>query len=259
MEYSILGSLELHDNGASRALTSRRALTLLAVLLTRPGQVVTTGQLVQEIWLEEPPRRAQAALHVHVSHVRKFVTREHSHSQVATRAPGYLIEMNGDSIDLDVFDGHVQAGREHLSGHRLEEAGAHFDAALALWRGPVLGDLRPDGPILKGFTASVEESHLECQDLRTSTLLALGRHEQLIGPLHRAVAEHPLRESSYSQLMIALHRAGRSEEALGAYRTARRRLNDELGVDPGNRLRQLHQAILRDDLPAGPTLLTPGS
>lgn len=247
MRYEVLGPLRVTDGGAERVLKAHKVSLLLATLLVRADQEVSTDQLTAEIWGENPPRRATAGLHVYVSQLRKFLQRpERPDSPVVTRAPGYLLRVGDDELDLRVFQGLVETARGHARQERHQDCVDVLREALGLWRGPALGDL-DGGPILVGFAGWLQDLHLESTELLVDSALALGRHRECVGMLHPLVAEHPLREAFTRQLMLALYRSECRADALKVYRQARRTIQDELGLEPGRPLVELHRAILASD------------
>jgi len=246
MRYEILGPLRLVDGGVTSAPSARKMAIVLGALLVRAEQIVSAEQLMAEIWHDDPPRSASASLYVHISQLRKFLHRPGRPDPIATRRPGYVLHIGDDEFDVHDFQRLAKLGREHVRGGRHEEATDCFDEALRLWRGPALGDLR-DGPIGSSFTTWLEETRLECLELRIESGLALGRHRELVGHLYSLTSENPLRETFHHQLMLALYRSERQADALAAYRSARAVLNEQLGLEPGRALRQLQQAILAAD------------
>jgi DNA-binding SARP family transcriptional activator len=247
VRYEVLGPVRLVDGADRSAISARKIETVLTVLLIRSDQVVALDQLITEIWDEAPPRRAMAGLHVYISQVRKFLTRPgRTENPVETRAPGYLLRKGEDEIDFHLFREEVERGRALARDRRFEEAAACLEAALGLWRGPVLGDLR-GGPIIEGFVTWMTESRLECLELLADAYLRLGRHREVIGRLYSLVTENPLREVYYRQLMLALYRSERQADALEVYRSARDTLREELGLEPCRALRDLQRAILTAD------------
>lgn len=247
MRYQALGTLCVLNGNDVLSIGARKVETLLATLLIRANQVVTNEQLIGELWGENPPRRALAALHVYVSQLRKFLgAGKREESPIVTRSPGYLIRVGDDDLDLDVFRRLVLLGRRHMRAKRYEDASAAFAEALHLWRGPVLGDLR-EGVIVKGFVTWLEEIRLECIEMLVEADFMLGRHRELVSFLYTLVSEHPLHEAFYRQLMLALYRSDRQGDALQVYHQARDKLTGELGVEPCRALRDLHRAILQAD------------
>ncbi|TYB45388.1 AfsR/SARP family transcriptional regulator [Actinomadura chibensis] len=247
MRYELLGPMRLVDGTGTSAISARKVETVLAVLLIRSDQVVSFDRLMAEIWGDGLPRRATAGLHVYVSQLRKFLRRPgRTDSPVATRVSGYILHKGVDEIDFHVFLQLMNQGRAHLRECRHAEAIACFDDALNLWRGPVLGGLR-SGPIVDGFVTWLTESRLECMELMIDAQLQLGRHRELVGRLYSLVAENPLRETFYRQLMLALYRSERQADALKVYQTARYTLSQELGLEPCRALQDLQRAILAGD------------
>jgi DNA-binding SARP family transcriptional activator len=247
VRYKILGPLRLvHDDG-QLYISARKIEILLAALLIRSEKVVTVHELFTEIWGQQLPRRSTAALYVYVSQLRKLLSRlGGSHSAIVTKSPGYLLHLNGDELDLHVFQRRVQQARAYAAAERHGDAVAAFEGALDLWEGPALGDLR-DGPVISGFATWLEEARLECTEAMIESYLASGRHRQVVGRLYDLTAAQPLREAFYRQLMIALYRSERQADALKVYHTARSWLNDELGLEPGRALRNLQRAMLSGD------------
>jgi DNA-binding SARP family transcriptional activator len=228
MEFRILGPLEVSSDGQALDLGGAKQRALLAVLLLDANNVVSTDRLIDALWEDDPPESAQKALQVHVSGLRKLVGRE----RLQTKAPGYLLQLEDGELDLDRF-------RELHEGGRPAEA-------LSVWRGPPLSDLA-DLRFAQPEIARLEDLRLACLEERIEQDLQARRHAELTGELEALVAEHPLREDLRAQLMLALYRSGRQAEALDAYQAARRALVDELGIEPGRELRELHQRILNQD------------
>jgi DNA-binding SARP family transcriptional activator len=228
MEFRILGPLEAISGERSLDLGGAKQRALLAVLLLNPNQVVSRDRLIDALWEESPPDTAQKALQVHVSRLRRLLGGD----RIVTRAPGYAIRVEQDELDAERF--------ERLAG------GGQLAEALALWRGPPLDDVAHTR-FARQEIGRLEERRLTVLEERIEGDLALGRQADLIAELESLVAEHPLRERFRALLMLALYRAGRQAEALAVYQNARRTLVDELGVEPGRELRDLHQRILNQD------------
>ncbi|MFF6947047.1 BTAD domain-containing putative transcriptional regulator [Streptomyces iakyrus] len=247
MQYDILGPVRVTDTRGGRFVSARKMQVLLVLLLIRARQVVSIDEAIAEIWGDNPPRRATAGIHVYISQLRKFLAQPGSrHNPILTRPPGYLFHLGDDEFDVDRFQELLHQGRRHLKENRPENAVAAFETGLSLWRGPALGDLC-DGPIIEGFATWLEETRLECVESLIEAQLSLGLHRELVGRLYSLTAEHPLRETFYRQLMLALCRSERQADALRTYQQARTRLNEELGLEPCRALRDLQQAILIAD------------
>jgi DNA-binding SARP family transcriptional activator len=248
MRYELLGPLRVVDNGGTTSISARKIEMLLRLLLIRAGQVVTGAQIISEIWGDNAPRRATAVLHVYISELRKFLARPgQSESPIVTKAPGYLLRLApGDEVDVQLFMQQLNRGRMYAREQRHEEAVACFKNALLLWREPTLGDLR-SGLIIDRFVRWLEEARMECMEMLIDSQLQLGWHRELVGRLYSLIAEYPLCETFYRQLMLALYRSERTADALKIYQLARRTLNEELGLEPNRALQGLQQRILAAD------------
>lgn len=242
MEFRILGPLEAWDGGGQVSPSGRKPRALLAVLLLHPNEVVPADRLIDELWGEDSPERAAAALRVNVSRLRKALPQD----VLTTRSPGYVIRVEPDALDLHRFEHLVDEGRSLLARGLAAEASERLREALSLWRGPALADFAYEN-FAQTAIARLEEIRLVTVELRVEADLELGRHSELVGELEALVAEQPLRERLRRYLMTALYRSGRQAEALDAYGEARRVLVDELGIDPSPSLQELERAILRQD------------
>ena len=241
-EYRILGPLEALVGGEPIELGGPRQRALLGVLLTRAGLTVSRDALVDALWGDDPPASATNILQTYVSHLRKALPPD----RLLTRPPGYALEVEADELDLRRFERETAAGRRLLSEGDAENALGHLDEALSLWRGPPLGGVG-DAPFAAIEVARLEELRLAALEDRFDAILALGRQGQAISEIEALVGQQPLRERPRAQLMLALYRSGRQSEALSVYRDARALLVDELGIEPGQALRDLNAAILRQD------------
>lgn len=248
MLYEVLGALRVTDGHESRFISAPKIELLLATLLARADRVVAADELMAEIWGERAPRRAAAGIHVYVSELRKFLgSPGRGQSPIVTRSPGYILRLEpGDELDYRIFADLVASGRAKLRAELHHESCAELESALAMWRGPVFADTG-NGHILRSFAAWLSELRLECTELLMEARLRLGKHRESVGQLYSLVAEHPLRETYYRQLMVALYRSERRGDALGVYQQARSVLMDELGIEPCSALRDVHQAILAAD------------
>jgi DNA-binding SARP family transcriptional activator len=242
MKFRILGPLEASDEGGRVSLGVGKPGALLAVLLLHPNEVVSADRLIDELWGEDSPEGAAAALRVNVSRLRKALPED----VLTTRSPGYVIRVEPEELDLHRFERLVEEGRGLLARGLPADASERLRDALSLWRGPALADFAYES-FAQTAIARLEEIRLAAVELRIDADLTLGRHDELVGELEALVAEHPLRERLRGYLMTALYRSGRQAEALDAYKDARRTLVDELGIEPGTALRELERAILRQE------------
>ena len=238
MEFRLLGPLEVIEADRAVALGAGLQRSLFAMLLLHANQVVSTDRLIDALWGAAPPQSAAKTVQVYVSRLRK----ELGDGRLVTRPPGYALQVSRSELDLAQFEQLLDEARRSDPGRAAET----LRRALDLWRGPALADLAYEA-FAQPEIARLEELRWAAREQRIDADLATGRHEDLIGELGALVSEHPLRERLRCQLMLALYRSGRQAEALSAYRQAQRVLADELGLEPGEELKQLEQAILRQD------------
>ena len=241
MQFRILGPLEALEGADPLPLGGRKPRALLARLLLDANRTVSVDRLIDDLWGECAPESAVKMVHIYVSQLRKVLPPD----TLRTRPPGYVLEADPEAIDAVRFgrlrgEGRaaMAAGDAHVAAERLREA-------LALWHGPALAEFSE--PFAELERAHLEELHLTCLEERIEADLALSRHPDLVGELEALIVRHPLRERLRGQLMLALYRSGRHAEALAAYQSFRRRLAEELGLEPSAGLRALEQSILDQD------------
>ncbi|SEG15838.1 DNA-binding transcriptional activator of the SARP family [Nonomuraea solani] len=239
--YRILGPVSVDGPDGPVELGSPKQRTVLAALLLNANRTVSDDRLAFLVWGERMPRTALARLQVYVHELRALLGKERI-SRVGT---GYRIHAGGGEIDAELFDQHRAAAREHAGSGRPEMAARRLRAAAALWRGPALGGTA--ATLVEQERPGLEERRVGALEELFETELELGRHDEIVDDLRSAAAEHALRERLQAQLMLALHRCGRRPEALAVYRDTRERLIDELGIEPGQPLRELHQRFLADE------------
>jgi len=244
MDVRVLGPLEVSVEGRPVALGGGKPRALLAMLALHAGAAVSSDRLIDGLWGEEQPATAAKMLQVYISQLRKALTAAGGGVEIVTRGRGYELRLAGGEVDVRRFE-------------RLLANGAAREA-LALWRGPALADVA-DEPFAVAEARRLEELRLDAVELAIDGDLAAGRHREVIGELEALASEQPLREKLHAQRMLALYRAGRQAEALGAYRDARRVLVEEIG--PGPELRELERRILAQDPalapPATPAVFAP--
>ena len=243
MDFRILGPLEVFSDHGVVTLGGRKPRAVLAVLLLHANESVSPERLARALWGEDAPAGTVKTVQVHVSRLRKALG---DGGLVTTTPAGYQLRVLPGELDAQQFEQLVQEGRGALEDGRAEDAAAVLREAASLWRGPPLADLAFE-PFAQTEIARLEEQRLEALELRVEADAAAGRHAELVSELRRLVAEHPTRERLAGQLMIALYRCGRQSEALDAYREARGKLAEEIGVEPGPELRAIHAAVLRHD------------
>jgi DNA-binding SARP family transcriptional activator len=245
MRFRILGPLEVLSTEGWTAIGAPKWRSLLACLLIRPGQLVPTESLIDELWGESPPKRANNLVSIYVHRLRKVIDDAEGRVLVY-RAPGYLLRLSPGDLDMQEFESRVTEGRSKLAAADPKGAAVLLGDALGLWRGPLLADV-PSSPLLATQADRAAELRLTATELRIEADLACGRASQVVAELRGLVAEEPMRERLWLLLMRALEDAGRRAEALEAFAQAQEVISAELGVDPGAELQRLHLELLAAD------------
>jgi len=241
LQYRVLGPLDVIDGSGRRLpVGGAQQQSVLVSLLLRAGQTVTLERLVTELW-EEPPETAVKTVQVYVSRLRH----ELPAGAIVTRPGGYTLVLDGDELDLQTFEGRADEGRAALAAGDCEQAAQLLRESLALWRGPPLAGLTSEA--FRREAERLEELRLRALEVRIEADLGCGREREIVPELQTFVKEHPFRERPRAQLMLALYRSGRPGDALALYREFRGLLVEELGMEPGLELRELEQAILRQE------------
>ncbi|MGH8906256.1 MAG: BTAD domain-containing putative transcriptional regulator [Egibacteraceae bacterium] len=247
MEFRVLGPLEVVADSRSLVLGGVKQRAVLALLVVQAGRVVSTDRLIEGVWPGRAPDSAGVTLRGYVSRLRSVLEpkrfREAAFQVLVTRNPGYVLQIDLEQLDAARFEQLVREGSAALEAGDPDLAEARLRAGLSMWRGPALAEFA-DAAFARGEIARLEELRLVATETMIAADLALGRHAGLVGELEALVAAHPLREGLRGQLMLALYRAGRQADALGAYHDVRALLADELGIDPSAELQRLHEAIL---------------
>ncbi|WP_369247606.1 BTAD domain-containing putative transcriptional regulator [Streptomyces sp. R41] len=236
MRYRILGVTQVEDDrGAQVAVGGPRVRALLAVLAQRPARTTAPDTLIDEVWADDPPLDAPAALQALVGRLRRAIGKD----TVASEAGGYRLRAAKDDVDLFVFERLVGEGKAALDRGDAMTAADSLREALGLWRGPALADL-PDRTV----ATRPEALRQEATRTRIEADLRLGRATDVVPELRELTAAHPYDEALHVLLIRALRDAGRGADALAAYEGVRRGLMDGLGADPGPELRALHEELL---------------
>jgi predicted ATPase/DNA-binding SARP family transcriptional activator len=246
LEVRVLGPLELVADDGPVALPMKQR-RLLAALAIGVGQTRSADLLIDAVWGETPPASASNLLQVYVSQLRKALP---GPARVATFGSAYALEIADSSLDAARFERLLEEGRAAMSAGNPRLAGSLFRRAHGLWRGEAYGEFAYE-QFAHAEAERLEELRLACVEERLEAELALGQHAGLLPELESLVSAHPLRERLRAQTMLALYRCGRQTEALELYADARRRLREELGLEPGSELRDLQRRILQHD----PTLV----
>ncbi|MGH2655199.1 MAG: protein kinase domain-containing protein [Actinomycetota bacterium] len=239
MEFRVLGPVAASEGSGPIPLGGPKQRLVLAHLVVRANQVVPAEILIDAVWGEDPPPAARNTLQGYVSRLRGALGAE----RLEGRPPGYVLRADPTEVDAARFESILRDARTSGDPERAAEL---LGEGLGLWRGPALADLAGE-PSLQGEAARLEELKLQAQEERHAAELELGRHGALVAELEPLVAANPLRERLWAHLMLALYRSGRQGDALTAFQRAREILADELGIDPSQELRRLHERILRQD------------
>ena len=242
-EFRVLGPVEAVRAGQPVRLGGRRQRWLLALLLVEPGRAISSDRLIDELWQGGPPRGAEGTLRVYVSRLRSAL----GENTLFARPPGYVLDIEAEAVDAWRFERLYREGRDALERGAAGLAADRLGAALALWHGPAFADVR-DGGVVADEARRLDELRLVALEERIDADLSLGRHASLVAELERLVAEEPLRERLWRQLVLALYHSQRQAEALAAYNRARTLLSESFGLDPGEELRALERAVLRQEL-----------
>lgn len=249
MRFSVLGTLDVRNADIELMLTTPKLRQALALLLVRHNQMVGIGELITELWGEDPPARALATLQTYVYKLRKLIEEANGDTAgklLLTKPSGYLLDVSGCILDLREFATRAEKGRELFEAGDNEQARRVLAEGLALWRGAPLSDVAK-GELLTAEATRLEEWRLQALQTRIEADLALGRHRELVSELREFTRQNPLHESFQAHLMLALHRSGRRVEALQVYQQLRGQLVRELGLEPSPELVRLHQALLASD------------
>jgi DNA-binding SARP family transcriptional activator/Flp pilus assembly protein TadD len=252
VKFFLLGPLLVQRDGNVVRVSPGKQRALLAALLLNANTVVPVDDLADVLWDSRLPPSALASLQTYVMRLRKSLG-DHDHSLIAAQPGGYMISLEPDDLDVDVFGSLLAAARDAVRAGSYADAAARLSTALALWRGQPLVGVASETLAVRELPR-LTEMRLQALEARIDADLHLGRQADVIAELRRLAAENPMRERLHAMLMLALYRDGQQAGALAAYQIARNVLIAELGTEPGPELRQLHQQILSAD----PVLAAPG-
>ena len=261
VEVAVLGPIEVELDARAVDLGTPKQRALVAALALSAGRPVSVDTIVDLLWGDTAPPGVNTTLQAYVSGLRRVMEpgreRRAPATVLVTVAPGYALRLADDALDARVFERTVRAQQHALQALQpigppavgadvLTEAVTRLDAALALWRGTPYGELE-DAPQAVAERARLEELRLVALELRATAELALGHHGTVVAELEALTGEHPLRERLWGLWALALTRSGRQADALEVLRRVRDVLDEELGLEPGQELRDLQTAVLRQD------------
>ncbi|HEU5160132.1 MAG TPA: AfsR/SARP family transcriptional regulator [Streptosporangiaceae bacterium] len=243
--FGILGPLAAQGNGHSVVVRAAKQRALLAVMLIRAGQEVSTDRLIEELWEGAAPATARNTLHSLILRLRRTlsVVSDDGKRLLQGRVAGYALQVVAAQVDSGMFEVLVARSRDAEAAGKFERASALLSEALMLWRGPAFASVPPT-PMIRAEAIRLDELRLASLESRIEIDLRLGRHAGLVGELRTLVEQHPLRERLWKHLMQALYVTGRQVDAVAAYRRVRAMFVREFGLEPGPELQRVHQKIL---------------
>lgn len=247
MHIGLLGAMIIRNDDHEISVRPNQVRTMLALLALSCGKVVSTEQLIDELWAERPLNNARNALQANVTRLRRLLQSLTGPDVelIRTSANGYLLDLPPESIDTRQFDALATAGAAHLAPAPARAAEL-FEAALRLWRGLALLDVN-GGQACRTELVRLTERRLDVRKQLAEARLSTGYSHGLVSEIKQLVAEHPSDERLSELLMMALYRGGRQSEALAVFQSIRAWLGAEFGLEPGPGLRHAQQAILNQD------------
>jgi DNA-binding SARP family transcriptional activator len=247
LRFKILGPLSVLADDGQVKVGGPRHRTILALLLLNPERTVSVDKLVDAVWGDQPPATARTQVSICIAALRKsFRKAGIAEEVIVTAHPGYLLRASGHLLDSLEFSALVSSAERAVQEKRLPDAARHYSEALRLWHGPALAGVT--GAAVEDEARRLEELRLNTYDDAIAVELELGHHQRIIPELDATVRAHPMRERTRHHLITAQYRSGRRAEAMETFRLGRRLFINELGLEPGPALRELHDAILHDDV-----------
>ena len=247
VQFGVLGPLQMSIGGTLVPLGTPKQRAVLAVLIVNANRPVDIDVLIGAAWNQRPPAGARATLHAYISNLRRLMSSAGiDRALLASAPPGYRLAIGQDQYDLGRFRAEKDAGLHAAAAAEFEQASRQMAAALAQWRGPFLEDLR-DFQFVETLATAFDEEKVVAHTAHVEAEIACGRPHAVIMELETLIAEHPYREPLWAQLITAYYLADRQSDALDAYLRLKTRLADDLGIDPGAKLRELYEQVLRQE------------
>ena len=247
VQFGVLGPVQMRIVGALVPLGTPKQRVVLAVLIVNANRPVGIDTLIGAAWDQRPPQGARATLHAYISNLRRVMSNAGvDRAILASTPPGYQLAIRDDQYDFGRFITEKNAGVQAAAAAQFEQASRHLSAALAQWRGPVLEDLR-DFQFVETLAAALDEEKILTHIARAEVEIACGRPYAVIMELEALTATHGYREPLWAQLITAYYLADRQSDALDAYLRLKTLLAEDLGIDPGWTIRELHERILRQE------------
>lgn len=250
LRFELLGPLVIKYRGMDIAPSAPKLRAVLVTLLLNANRTVGAAELLRELWEDAPPRSAPATLQTYVFKLRSLfrsslgLSADYVNEELLlTYSGGYTLRVEPQQLDITEFEQLVNDGSAGLRDGKHERAADCLKRALRLWRGSIIHGGHW-GTQTRAQIVRLEERRFFAQMMRIEADMCLGRHQEMVSELASLAVEHPLHESARAMLMIALHRSGRTSAALDVFREFRRRMMQELGIEPSARLQALHMALL---------------
>ena len=250
IRFEVLGSLTAWRDEREIELGPAKQQAVLVTLLLEMNRPVTMSAIIEDVWGQHPPSDARNSVQTYVSRLRRALAprpaRTAAEPSLVWADTGYVLHGDPALSDYVAFDRHLASAEECRRANDLSGAADHTAAALSLWHGEPFSGLA--GPTIEAERQRLQERYLTGLEHRAWIELARGRHAEAVAELVPLVASYPLRERFRTLLMLGLYHCGRQAEALKVFQDAQRRLADEVGIEPGRELRELHWRILRDEI-----------
>jgi DNA-binding SARP family transcriptional activator len=248
MRFELLGPVRGWHDGTELTLGSPQQRGVLAMLLLARGRQVPTSSLIDGLWGQDVPRSATGTVRTYISRLRLCLTTgltDHASEPIRYLSDGYVLRLGSAVLDVDLFEGRLQEARAARQQHETARAARLLHDAIALSQGTALAGI--PGPYAAARRAQLTELHAVATEEKLAMDIRNGEYAAVIPELQAMLAEHPFREGLSEQLMLALYKCGRQVDALSVFDTMRRRLREDLGIDPGPALQTMHQRILQAD------------
>jgi YVTN family beta-propeller protein len=250
IQFCVLGPLRLLRDGIPVSVGGGQQRAVLAFLIAERERAVSVGEIADALWGERPPAGYSTTIQTYIFHLREVLEPERAKgippAVLVTEPGGYRLNIDPGAVDAAEFERLIESGERFVAGGMPAEGAADLRRALSLWQGAVLADLAGYDFVAR-IAGRLDERRLQALESRIDAELALGHHASMIGELKSLAQLHPLREHLQAQWILALYRAGRQADALAGFMLIRGRLMDELGIEPGAELTNLHQSMLNQE------------
>lgn len=242
MEFEILGALQVKASGREIPVTAPKQQAALAALLLSANCAVSADEMVEHLWSGQPPAAARSTLQAYIHRLRQLLSGMPGEVRLSTSTAGYTLELGSARLDLRIFHERVGEARHLAAAGDLSDAAVLLRGALSLWRGAALAGV--PGDFIQEEARFLDAERIAAHEELLHLEMRVGNHQRIIPELIKLCNAHPFREAITAQLMVCLYRCGRQAEALRTFSQSRKRLREELGIEPGVDLQELQKAIL---------------